>query len=70
MPHSHTAEILASLVLSVALLFALLAGAAAGAVSRMGGASTPSAVLRAGAACAGALTVILAMLTLLTTWFG
>ncbi|MFJ8476936.1 hypothetical protein [Kitasatospora sp. NPDC094011] len=70
MPITRVVDVVAVLVVAVALLFAVLVGAAAGVVSRIGGANTATAILRAGAAFGGALTLILAMLTLIANWRG
>lgn len=59
---SSTTVIFLALTLLVAVLLALLAAVGAGLLTRMNGASTPTALLRAGVAFCSTLTVITAVL--------
>ncbi|MFE4635002.1 hypothetical protein ACFRJ1_16730 [Streptomyces sp. NPDC056773] len=62
MPLSPTTVMLLTLALLAAVLLALLAAVGAGLLARMDGASTPTALLRAGAAFGSTLTLITAVL--------
>ncbi|MFD5506814.1 hypothetical protein ACFWIB_03440 [Streptomyces sp. NPDC127051] len=62
MPLSPTTVILLALVLFASVLLALLTAVGAGLLTRMSGASRPTALLRAGVAFGGTLTLITAVL--------
>ncbi|MFG2723090.1 hypothetical protein ACGFW5_33050 [Streptomyces sp. NPDC048416] len=64
MPVSQTTMTLLALVLLVATLLALLAAVGAGLLARMDGATLPAALLRAGVAFGGTLTLITALLAM------
>ncbi|MFI5981979.1 hypothetical protein ACIBEA_13985 [Streptomyces sp. NPDC051555] len=62
MPLSPTTAMLLTLALLAAVLLALLAAVGAGLLTRIDGASTPTALLRAGVAFGSTLTLITAVL--------
>ncbi|MFJ5228152.1 hypothetical protein [Streptomyces sp. NPDC088400] len=64
MPLSLTALTLFALVLLAAVLLALLAAVGAGLLAHLDGASLPAALLRAGVAFGGTLTLLTALLAL------
>ena len=63
----HAFEVLLVLLLGCAMVVAALLGVITGLLARMSGVPTGSAILRGGAAFGGALTLMIAVLTLLTT---